>query len=267
MSANALRRTRPSGDLAQTGVVALLLALAAMTWALTHRRMAGMDAGPGSDLGGLGWFAATWALMMAAMMLPAVAPMVAAYRGRTAGLGATPAFAAGYLIAWLVAGLFGYALVEGVRSLELGFLAWDEAGRYLAGSVIFGGALYQLTGPNDACLRRCRDPRAFLGEHWRPGRVGALRMGAEHGSFCVACCWGFMAALFALGVMSTWMALVAAMIAAERLLPWKTIAGGGIAAALALLALGVAFAPEEVPAFTVPGSHQGEATMDSMQVP
>jgi hypothetical protein len=90
MSANALRRTRPSGDLAQTGVVALLLALAAMTWALTHRRMAGMDAGPGSDLGGLGWFAATWALMMAAMMLPAVAPMVAAYRGRTAGLGATP---------------------------------------------------------------------------------------------------------------------------------------------------------------------------------
>jgi hypothetical protein len=55
MSANALRHTRPSGDLAQTGVVALLLALAAMTWALTHRRMAGMDAAPGSDLGGLGW--------------------------------------------------------------------------------------------------------------------------------------------------------------------------------------------------------------------
>jgi predicted metal-binding membrane protein len=100
--------------------------------------------------------------MMAAMMLPAVAPMVAAYRRRTAGLGATPAFAAGYLIAWLVAGLAGYALVEGVRSLELGFLAWDEAGRYLAGSVTFGGALYQLTGPKDACLRRCRDPRAFL---------------------------------------------------------------------------------------------------------
>lgn len=98
MSATAPHRTRPSGDLAQTGVVALLLAVAAITWALTHRRMAGMDAGPGSDLGGPGWFAATWALMMAAMMLPAVAPMVAAYRGRTAGLGATPAFAAGYLI-------------------------------------------------------------------------------------------------------------------------------------------------------------------------
>ena len=194
--------------------------------------------------------------------------MVAAYRGRTAGLGATPAFAAGYLIAWLVAGLLGYVLVEGVRSLDLGFLAWDETGRYLPGSVILGGALYQLTRPKDACLRRCRNARGFLGEHWRPGRAGALRMGAERGGFCVACCWGLMAALFALGVMSTgWMALVAALIAAERLLPWKTIAGCGVAVALALLALGVAFAPEDVPGFTTPGSHQGEATMDSMQMP
>lgn len=201
-------------------------------------------------------------------MPPAVAPMVAAYRGRTAGLGATPAFAAGYLIAWLVAGLLGYVLVEGVRSLDLGFLAWDEAGRYLAGSVILGGALYQLTRPKDACLRRCRDARGFLGEHWRPGRAGAPRTGAEHGGFCVACCRSLMAALFALGVMSTgWMALVAALIAAERLLPWKTIAGCGVAVALALLALGVAFAPEDVPGFTIPGSHQGEATMDSMQMP
>lgn len=201
-------------------------------------------------------------------MPPAVAPMVAAYRGRTAGLGATPAFAAGYLIAWLVAGLLGYVLVEGVRSLDLGFLAWDEAGRYLAGSVILGGALYQLTRPKDACLRRCRDARGFLGEHWRPGRAGAPRTGAEHGGFCVACCRSLMAALFALGVMSTgWMALVAALIAAERLLPWKTIAGCGVAVALALLALGVAFAPEDVPGFTIPGSHQGEATMDSRQMP
>ena len=75
--------------------------------------------------------------------------------------------------------------------------AWDEAGRYLAGSVILGGALYQLTRPKDAFLRRCRDARGFLGEHWRPGRAGALRMGAERGGFCVACCWGLMAALFA----------------------------------------------------------------------
>ncbi|HYH45259.1 MAG TPA: DUF2182 domain-containing protein [Thermoanaerobaculia bacterium] len=267
MSAAALQRRPGSGARAQTGVVALLLVLAAGAWVLTADRMDGMDAGPGSELGGLGWFAATWALMMAAMMLPSVAPAVAAYRRRAAEPGATPAFAAGYLLAWVGAGLLAYALVEGVRSLELGFLAWDEAGRYVAGGVILGGALYQLTAPKDACLRRCREPRAFLAEHWRQGRAGAVRMGVEHGGYCIACCWGLMATLFAVGIMSVgWMAIVAALIAAERLLPWKTIAGRTVAVVLALLALGVAFAPEDVPGLTVPGSDHGAPAMDSMQM-
>jgi predicted metal-binding membrane protein len=249
------------------GLVVLVLGLTGAGWALIDRRMGGMDAGPGTELGELGWFAVTWALMMAAMMLPAVAPTVAAYRRRAAAPGATHLFAAGYLGAWLAAGLLGYTLVEGVRSLELGFLAWDEAGRYVAGGVILGGALYQLTGPKDACLRRCRDPRAFLAEHWRPGRAGALRMGMEHGGLCVGCCWALMAALFALGVMSiVWMAFVAALIAAERLLPWTTVARRAVAVMLALLALAVALAPGDVPGLTVPGSHQGTPAMDSMSM-
>jgi predicted metal-binding membrane protein len=257
MSTATLRRASPSG--------VLLLGLTVAAWALVDRRMAGMDVGPGTELGGLRWFAVTWALMMAAMMLPAVAPTLSAYRRRAAGLGATPGFAAGYLVAWLAAGLLGYALVEGVRSLELGFLDWDEAGRYVAGAVILGGALYQLTRPKDACLRRCRDPQVFLAQYGRPGRMGALRMGIEYGGLCVGCCWALMAALFALGVMSIgWMAFVAALIVAERLLPWKTVAGRGVAVMLALLALAVAFAPNAVPGLTVRGSHQGAPTMDSM---
>src|SRR4051812_4601422 len=264
MSAATLRRT-PSGDLGQAAVVVLLLGLTVAAWALTDRRMGGMDAGPGTELGGLGWFAVTWALMMAAMMLPAAAPTVSAYRRRAAGLGATPAFAGGYLVAWLAAGLMGYALVEGVRSLELGFLDWDEAGRYVAGAVVLGGALYQLTPPKDACLRRCGDPQVFLAQYGRPGRMGALRMGIAYGGLCVGCCWALMAALFALGVMSIgWMAFVAALIVAERLLPWKTVAGRGVAVMLTLLALAVVFAPNAVPGLTVAGSHQGAPTMDSM---
>src|SRR5919109_4403416 len=173
--------------------------------------------------------------------------MVAAYRGRTAGLGATPAFAAGYLIAWLVAGLLGYVLVEGVRSLDLGFLAWDEAGRYQAGSVILGGALYQLTRPKDACLRRCRDARGFLGEHWRPGRAGALRMGAERGGFCVACCWGAHGG--PLRPRGHEHRLDGARGRADR--------RRAAAAVEDVAGCGVAFAPEDVPGFTIPGSHQG----------
>src|SRR5262249_874718 len=100
---------------------------------------------------------------------------------------------------------------------------------------------------------------------WRPGRIGALRMGTEHGAWCVGCCWGLMAALFALGVMSIgWMVLVAALIATEKLLPWKGIASGGIAVLLVLLGLAVAFVPGRVPGLTLPGSAEAAQAMDSM---
>jgi predicted metal-binding membrane protein len=258
--AATLRRSPPG---AQAGLVLLLLALAGAAWALSDQRMGGMAAAPGSELGGLGWFAVTWLTMMAAMMLPAATPMVVAYSQRPASVGAVPAFVAGYLVSWLAAGLVGYGVVEGVRSLELGFLAWDEAGRYVVAAVILAAALYQLSSPKDACLSRCGEPRRFFAEHWRPGRLGALRMGMEHGGFCAGCCWALMAALFALGVMSLgWMAFVATLIIVERLLPWREHASRGVALVLALLALGVALAPEEVPGLSVPGP----GSMDSMEM-
>jgi predicted metal-binding membrane protein len=243
---------RPSGR-ADVPVVAVALALAAAAWTLTADRMAGMDPAPGSDLGGVGWFAVSWLLMMAAMMLPAITPMVAAYGARAVLPGATALFAAAYLGVWLAAGLIGYGGIEAVRALKLDFLAWHDGGRYVAAGVIVAAGLYQLTAPKAGSLRRCRDRRTFLREHWRPGRLGALRMGAEHGGYCVGCSWALMAALFALGVMSlTWMALVAVLIAAERLLPWTTRLG----VALVVLALGacVALVPGQVPALSVPSS-------------
>src|SRR5215210_2360176 len=87
--------------LGDSGRVSLLLGIAAATWALSVERMAGMDAGPGTELGDLGWFAVTWLMMMAAMMLPAATPTVAAYGRRPASVGATAVFAGGYLAAWL----------------------------------------------------------------------------------------------------------------------------------------------------------------------
>jgi predicted metal-binding membrane protein len=118
---------------------------------------------------------------------------------------------------------------------------------------VAGAALYQLTPWKDACLRRCRERRRFVQEHWRPGVLGALRTGIAHGGFCIGCSWALMGALFALGAMSlTWMAVVAALIAAERLLP--RAAQVGVAVALVAIGTGVALAPEDVPALTVPGS-------------
>ena len=118
MSASAstpVRRAAPLSAAAQIALVAALLAVAAGCWALTGDRMDGMDAGPGTALGGLGWFLVSWAVMMAAMMLPAAAPMAVAHvRDRPAGRGrATLAFVAGYLLVWSAVGLVAYALVEG----------------------------------------------------------------------------------------------------------------------------------------------------------
>jgi predicted metal-binding membrane protein len=257
----------------RTGLIFGLLLLAAVAWAVTDDRMGGMDAGPGTDAGSLGFWVTAWVVMMAAMMFPSVAPAVTEFAAARAGgrpaepaqAGSVALFVSGYLVTWTLAGLLGYAIVESVRALDVGFLAWDEAGPYVAGGVILGAGLYQLSAPKDACLRRCREPRAFVVEHWHEGGIGALRMGIEHGGYCVGCCWALMAALFALGVMSIgWMVLVAALIAIEKLLPWQAAANRGIAILLAVLGLAVAFAPEDVPGLTIPGSPEAMRAMEAM---
>jgi predicted metal-binding membrane protein len=274
METATLRRVPPLSSTIQLGLIFGLILLAAIAWAVTGDRMAGMDAGPGADLGGLGFWVTTWVVMMAAMMFPSIAPMVVMYarieegqraRGQPAEAGATAVFVGGYLLTWAAAGLVGYAIIETGRALDLGFLAWDSGGPYVAGAVIVAAGIYQLTPLKDVCLRHCRSPMMFLLTRWKPGRAGALHMGVEHGGWCVGCCWGLMAALFALGVMSIgWMAFVAALIAFEKLLPWKAVANRGIAVLFVVLGLGVAFASEDVPGLTLPDSPGAKAAMDSM---
>jgi predicted metal-binding membrane protein len=268
--ATTLRRTPPLPGAIQAALIALLLAIAAVCWLVTGDRMGGMDGGPGTDLGAVGWFLVVWVTMMAAMMLPSLAPIVvgrariehAAERGGGAAA-TTVAFVAGYLLVWAAAGLLAYAIVEGVRSLDIGFLAWDDGGPYVAGAVIVAAAVYQLSRPKAVCLTHCRSPEMLL-EDWRSGPVGAAWMGVEHGRYCVGSSGAMMAALFALGVMSLgWMAFVAALIAVEKLLPWRTVVNRSIAVLLVVLGLAVAFAPDDVPGLTIPGSSD---TMGTMQM-
>jgi predicted metal-binding membrane protein len=274
MESATLRRVPQLSSAVQLGLIFGLILLAAIAWALTGDRMAGMDAGPGTDLGGLGFWVTAWVVMMAAMMFPSIAPMVVMYARIEEGkrqndqpteAGTTALFVGGYLVTWAAAGLIGYAIIEGGRALDLGFLAWDSGGPYVAGAVIVAAGIYQLTPLKDACLRRCRSPMMFLLTAWRPGRMGALRMGMEHGGWCVGCCWGLMAALFALGVMSIgWMVMIAALIATEKLLPWKAVANRSIALLLVVLGIGVAFFAADVPGLTLPDSPEAQAAMDSM---
>jgi hypothetical protein len=213
-------------------------------------------------------------VMMAAMMFPSISPMVLTFafiQRRRAARGALErhvsrwTFIAGYLVTWTAAGLLAYALFVALRSLSIPAFSWHRGGPYLAGGVLLAAAAYQLTPAKDACLRRCRGPLDFLMTQWREGPWGALRMGVVHGAWCVGCCWGLMAALFALGLMSlTWMIVVAGLIAIEKLLPSKLLANRLVATTLVALGLGVAFAPSDVPALTIPGSPAAMRAMHSM---
>jgi pentapeptide MXKDX repeat protein len=244
-----------------------------VAWIVTVERMRGMDAGPGTDLGGLGWFVGIWVTMMAAMMLPSVSPMVLLFarvsreqaRRGQAVLVPTWLFVAGYLAVWTTAGLAAYGIYRAFVSAGADWLAWDRAGPYVAGAALLAAGLYQLTPLKDVCLRHCRSPLFFLMNHSKPGRAGAVRMGIEHGGYCVGCCWMLMAALFALGIMSIgWMAFIAALIAIEKLLPWPRLASQGIAVLLVVLGLAVAFAPERVPGLVLPDSPEAAQAMKAM---
>ncbi len=247
-------------------LAALVLTGALVAWIITVERMLGMDAGPGTDLGGLGWYVGIWVTMMAAMMLPSAAPMVLLYAkvsGEQARHGRsfvpTWVFVAGYLATWTLYGLAAYGVFRAITAQGTEYLAWDRSGRYVAGGALVAAGLYELTPLKDVCLRHCRSPLHFLLHGWRSGRLGAFRMGVEHGAFCVGCCWGLMVALFALGVMSLfWMAVVGAMIFAEKLAPHGERLTRVFAVALVALGVWVAAAPSSVPGLVQPNSHGAE---------
>jgi predicted metal-binding membrane protein len=247
-------------------LVAALFAMAGAAWWWTAHQMRGMDEGPWTGLGTLGWFLGVWVVMMAAMMFPSVAPTIALYSRMTRQRSPLSPllFAGGYLVTWAGAGLVAFALAGIVGRVPGDVLAWDRAGRWIAGATLVVAAVYELTPLKDVCLGTCRSPLGFLLGSWRDGRRGALRMGAKNGAWCVGCCWALMASLFALGVMSVvWMAFVAGVIAVEKTLPWRRVATYGTAALLLVLGLLLFFAPDAIPVLTVPGAGQMD-TMPSM---
>ena len=235
----------------------MLFVLATVGWWWTVNEMQGMDGGPWTDLGTLAWFVGVWVVMMAAMMFPSVAPTVALYSRMTKSRSpvAPLLFTSGYLIAWTSVGVLAFAAATAGGHLSSDLLAWDRGGRWVAGATLIVAAVYELTPLKDVCLGKCRSPLGFLLGAWRSGRSGALQMGARHGAWCIGCCWALMASLFALGVMSVvWMAVVAGLIAFEKLLPSRRTATYVTAAILLVLGVLLIAAPDTIPALTIPGS-------------
>jgi predicted metal-binding membrane protein len=246
-----------------------VLGAAFAAWLVTVQRMDGMNGGPGTDLGALGWYVGVWITMMAAMMLPAVLPVVLLFarvssermRRGQAAVG-TPVFLAGYLAVWTVFGLVAYGIARLIVDQHFGFLQWDRGGRYVAAGAVGLAAAYQLTPLKRVCLKHCRSPLALVLGHWHEGRLGAVRMGVEHGGWCVGCCWGLMLALFAVGVMSiAWMVIIAAAIFVEKVMPRGQLLTWPLGVLLLGLAIWIAVSPGSVPWLVEPGMG-GMAGMD-----
>jgi predicted metal-binding membrane protein len=185
--------------------------------------------------------AVMWWVMMIAMMVPSAAPMVLLYarvqrynlrHSETTGAAVpTAAFLVGYLLAWLLFSLLATALQWGLEQAALvhGMLMWSTSAT-LSGILLVAAGLYQFSPLKGTCLSHCRSPAAFLSRHWRRGRSGALRMGLEHGCFCVGCCWFLMLLLFVGGIMNlVWIAALTLLVLLEKLLPrgaWVARASG-----------------------------------------
>lgn len=239
----------------RTALAASLLGAALVAWVVTVQRMHGMDAGPGTDLGALGWFVGIWVTMMAAMMLPSAVPTALMFARIRSDVGAW-VFVVGYLLFWTVYGLATYAVYRGVGAFAPSFLVLEEHGRWIVGGALAAAGLYQLTPVKRACLRHCRSPLHFL-LRGRPGRLGAVRMGLGHGAYCVGCCTGLMLVLFALGLMSLlWMAVVAGAILVEKVLPGGESFARVLAVILVALGVWVAASPASVPGLKEPTQMQ-----------
>jgi predicted metal-binding membrane protein len=278
---------RATQTVASSGRFAVLLALALLTissWTLTVYQARSMDMPMGiaarggvsgaamsgmsgmamSGMTGTGWsvsgaltFLGVWTVMMAAMMLPAVTPMLLLFgtvhskrRAQDGMFVPTWIFVAGYLLVWTSIGIVTYVLVELGSDIATGIGAGNRAtwAPLALGATLAVAGIYQLTPLKRACLGHCRSPFGFVMEHWREGPLGALRMGIYHGAYCLGCCWALFAVLVAAGLMSlAWMVLLTLVVFAEKVIPHGQGAAVGVGVALIILGALVATSATGMP--------------------
>ncbi|MDT4931981.1 MAG: hypothetical protein QOF92_4848 [Pseudonocardiales bacterium] len=212
-----MSRRRAAATLAALTVT---LGIAAASWVVALRQMSGMDMGVATQLGSFGFFVVLWVLMMAAMMLPGTVPAVLRRAHASGQVRAVPLFVGSYLAVWTLVGLAVFAL-------------YRPHGTVTAGVVVIAAGVYEITPLKQRCRQRCRD---------------SIGSGVEFGLYCVGSSIGLMLILVGLSVMSiAWMAIIAVLVVAQKLLPGR--AALDVPVALAILGLGVLImvAPSTIP--------------------
>jgi predicted metal-binding membrane protein len=236
---------------------AALLLLAAAAWAVTLVLAGNMSGMTGTMGLGIGTFVAVWTLMMAAMMLPSVAPTASMYVRTMTGPKATrlTSLTIGYLVVWAAAGLPAFALAWLANWLD----SHHPGAAHGAAIAIFAACgIYQLTNLKDRCLAHCRSPLGLLLHYGSfRGRSRDFRVGAHHGAYCLGCCWALMVILIAVGVMNLWaMVALAVLILVEK--TWSH--GVATARVAGIACLGLAIATVWLP-WLAPGLHAAAQPM------
>jgi len=254
-SSPGLAGLRPG--LSATREAAFLLILAAGAWVATillARGMAGMTGTMGL---GLALFVPVWTLMMAAMMLPSVAPTASLYARTMQSSRAVriTGLVVGYLAVWAAAGVpaFGLAWLAGWMTGQ------DPSAAHIAAVAVFAAiGIYQLSSLKDRCLAHCRSPLGLLLHYGSyRGRSRDLRVGVHHGGYCLGCCWALMLVLIAVGVMNiAVMVGLAALVLVEKLWRWGPAAGRVAGVAALVLAAATIWFP-----WLAPGLHAAPPMM------
>ena len=176
---------------------------------------------------------AMWVIMMIGMMVPSAIPMVLihagiAHKAARDGLAAAPTwlFVLGYVLIWSLFGIGATVAQWGLDRASLLDPMMMTKSSILGGILLLVAGLYQLTPVKEACLRHCRSPVNFIANGWRPGRLGAIRMGLAHGLYCLGCCWVLMCLLFFGGVMSIWwIGGLTLFVLLEKVMPYGRLGG------------------------------------------
>jgi predicted metal-binding membrane protein len=235
-----------------TPQAAALLLVASVAWVATFRLAVRMGNGPGTMGLGVAGFAGMWALMMAAMMLPSVAPVASLYARsvRSARLRRLAAFTGGYLAVWAAAGIPAYALLRATGALAAHH---DTGARVVAVALLATAGVWELSGAKHRCLAHCRSPFSLLVHYGSyRGRLRDLRASVHHAGFCLGCCWALMVLLAVFGVMNiAAMVVLAVVVLLEKLWGRGTAFSRLVGVACLALALTAAIAPT-----LTPGLHQ-----------
>jgi predicted metal-binding membrane protein len=185
---------------------------------------------------------AMWAVMMVGMMMPSAAPVMLLFAAmhRRRGAARAPrvvfAFSAGYVLVWTAFSACAALAQWALHHAAMLSPAMTTSSARVSGAILIAAGVYQLTPFKGACLTHCRSPLGFLVSHWRDGTAGALRIGIEHGTYCLGCCWALMCVLFVVGVMNlVWVVAIAIFVLVEKIGPAGVVvarvAGVGMIAA------------------------------------